>query len=392
MGIKSEISHMLWITWKDLMELRRSKMRMAMMVLMPLIMMAMMSFMFPSSNSVSNIPVAIVNADSGSAGSGIISAIEQMNSESKMMILKNASSEEEARNMIVEGNALGAIIIPENFSQVLSARSSTADITVITDNSNPQISQILSQLLTQIISSMSEEYAVMGLEPMAREIGINPVAMVVPFKAEAKGVTESGSYVEFVIPGLLMMTMITSVMTGLPRAIAYEKDIGTMNGFLAAPISRFSIIGGKALGRIIRGFIQGILSLVLAIVLFRINVYGSLLSIFAILLLGVFSFVGLGIVMTSIAEDEETASMIIMTLTLPMMLLSGIFFPVEMMPSFMQTISRLLPFTYAVDAMRRVMVFGATLGNVYTDVVVMLAFGIATLIIAIPVFERGMTR
>jgi ABC-2 type transport system permease protein len=392
MRAKDEISHTLWIMWKDLMELKRSKMRMAMMVLMPLIMMAMMSFMFPSSNSVSNIPVAIVNADSGNMGSGIISAIEQMNSASGMMVLKNASSEQEARNMIVEGSALGAIVIPENFSQVLTAHSSTIDIMVITDNSNPQISQILSQVLTQIIDAMGQQYAIMGLEPMVNSIGINPVALVVPFKAEAKGVTEGGSYVEFVIPGLLMMTMISSVMTGLPRAIAYEKDIGTMNGFLAAPISRFSIIGGKALGRIIRGFIQGILSLILAIVLFRINVYGNLLSIFAILFLGVFSFVGLGIVLTSIAEDEETASMIIMTLTLPMMFLSGIFFPIQMMPSFMQTISKWLPFTYAVDAMRRVMVFGATLGNVYTDVLVMLVFGIATLIIAIPVFERGMTR
>jgi len=392
MGIKEELSHTLWITWKDLTELRRSKMLMAMMVLMPLIMMAMMSFMFPSTNSVSDIPVAIVNMDSGSMGFEIISDIERMNSESRMMSLKNASSEEEARDMIVEGSALGAIIIPEDFSRILSTHSSTANITVITDNSNPQISQILSQALTQIIDSIGERYAVMNLEPMASEIGINPVAIVVPFRTETKGITESGSYVEFLIPGLLMMTIISSVMTGLPRAIAYEKDIGTMNGFLVAPISRFSILGGKALGRIIRGFIQGILSLILAIILFGINVHGNLISIFTIIFLGVFSFVGLGIILTLIAEDEETASMIIMTLTLPMMFLSGIFFPIEMMPSFMQTISKWLPFTYAVDAMRRIMVFGATLGNVYTDVLVMLFFGIATLVIAIPVFERGMTR
>jgi len=186
MGIKNELSHTLWIMWKDLMELRRSKMRMAMMVLMPLIMMAMMSFMFPSSNSVSNIPVAIVNADSGNMGSGIISAIEQMNSDSGMMVLKNAPSEQEARNMIVEGNALGAIVIPENFSQVLSAHSSTVNITVITDNSNPQISQILSQVLTQVIDAMGQQYAIMGLGPMVKSIGINPVALVVPFRAEAK--------------------------------------------------------------------------------------------------------------------------------------------------------------------------------------------------------------
>lgn len=392
MGIKEEVLHTLWITWKDLTELRRSKMLIVMMVLMPLIMMAMMSFMFPSTNSVSNIPVTVVNIDSGNMGSEIISAIEQMNSESGMMILKNASSEEEARNMIVEGSALGAIVIPEDFSRILSTHSSTANITVITDDSNPQISQILSQVLTQIIDSMGENYAIMNLKPIASEIGINPVALVVPFRAETKGITESGSYVEFVIPGLLMMTIISSVMTGLPRAIAYEKDIGTMNGFLVAPISRFSILSGKALGRIIRGFIQGILSLILAIILFGINVHGNLISIFTIIFLGVFSFVGLGIILTLIADDEETASMIIMTLTLPMMFLSGIFFPIEMMPSFMQTISKWLPFTYAVDAMRRIMVFGATLDNVYADVLVMLSFGIATLLIAIPVFEKGMTK
>lgn len=194
------------------------------------------------------------------------------------------------------------------------------------------------------------------------------------------------------ILGLLMMTMITSVMTGLPRAIAYEKDVGTMSGFLVAPMSRSAIISGKVLGRVITGLIQGVLSLVLAILLFGITIHGNLLWVLITLFLGVFSFVGLGIVLTSIAEDEQTASMIMMTLTMPMMLLSSIFFPIQMMPSFMQTIAYWLPFTYAIDAMRRIMIFGVTLSAVATDMLVMISFGIVMLLIAIPAFNRAMTK
>jgi ABC-2 type transport system permease protein len=77
---------------------------------------------------------------------------------------------------------------------------------------------------------------------------------------------------------------------------------------------------------------------------------------------------------------------------MPMMFLSGIFFPIQMMPSFMQTIAYWLPFTYAIDAMRRIMIFGVTLSAVATDMLVMVGFGVVMLLIAIPAFTRAMTR
>ena len=394
MGLKEELSHALWITWKDLMELRRSKLRMAMMILMPLIIMAMLSFMFPSSSNVlSNIPVATVNGDTGVQGSYLLGNLTAVNAEKGWMTFKNASSFEEARDMIIKGEALGAIVIPENFSETCTMHLYTANITVLTDDSNPQISQMLSQVLTQIINGMSQVQATMNVYPYAQQIHVNPVSIVVPYSANPQGVSGTGgSYVQFMIPGLLMMVMITSVMTGLPRAIAYERDVGTLSGFLVAPISRVSIITGKVLGRVVRGLIQGIASLILAILLFGITIHGNILWVLLTLFLGVFSFVGLGIVLTSVAEDEETAMMIMMTLTMPMMFLSGIFFPIQMMPSFMQTIAYWLPFTYAIDAMRRIMIFGVTLTAVATDMLVMVGFGIVMLLIAIPAFNRAMTR
>lgn len=108
-------------------------------------------------------------------------------------------------------------------------------------------------------------------------------------------------------------------------------------------------------------------------------------------LLGVFSFVGLGVVLTSFARDQETAMMIMMTLMFPMMFLSGVFFPVQQMPWYMQNISKALPLTYA-RALRKVMVLGAGIPQITTELTVLIAFGLVMTTIAVPIFKRAMTR
>jgi ABC-2 type transport system permease protein len=106
----------------------------------------------------------------------------------------------------------------------------------------------------------------------------------------------------------------------------------------------------------------------------------------------VFSFVGLGVVLTSFAKDQETAMMIMMTLMFPMMFLSGVFFPVQQMPWYMQAISKALPLTYAADALRKVMVLGAGIPQITTELTVLITFGVVMTAIAVPVFKRAMTR
>ena len=154
---------------------------------------------------------------------------------------------------------------------------------------------------------------------------------------------ETRSYFSFIAPGIMAMTVMMSVMTGLPVAISQEKEIGTMDGMMVAPINRLSIILGKTLGQTARGLIQGVIILLLAVGIFGVAIQGSILLVFALLLLGVFSFVGLGIVITSFTKDQETAQMLMMTLMFPMMFLSGVFFPIQQMPWYMQDISKVLP-------------------------------------------------
>ncbi len=80
------------------------------------------------------------------------------------------------------------------------------------------------------------------------------------------------------------------------------------------------------------------------------------------------------------------------TLMYPMMFLSGVMFPVQQMPWYMQTISNFLPLTYASDALRKVMVLGAGIPAISTDLIILIAFGIVMTAIALPVFRRMMAR
>jgi ABC-2 type transport system permease protein len=221
----------------------------------------------------------------------------------------------------------------------------------------------------------------------------NTLAVVKPFSVQTRGVVPgTPSYFDFIAPGIMAMTVMMSVMTGLPVAISQEKEVGTMDGMMVAPINRLSIILGKTLGQTARGLLQGVIIFLLAIGLFGVAIQGSVLLVFAMLLLGVFSFVGLGIVITSFTKDQETAQMLMMTLMFPMMFLSGVFFPIQQMPWYMQDISKVLPLTYASDALRKVMVLGAGVSQISTDLLVLIAFGAVMIAIAVPVFRRMMTR
>jgi ABC-2 type transport system permease protein len=81
-----------------------------------------------------------------------------------------------------------------------------------------------------------------------------------------------------------------------------------------------------------------------------------------------------------------------MTITFPMMFLSGAFFPLQQMPGAMQAISKAIPLTYEVEALRQVMVLGAGVGEVLKPMLALIAFGVVTLAISIPAFKHVVAR
>jgi len=399
MGAKSLLSHSFRIARKDLTELFRNRLGLVLLVLMPMFMMVMVGFIYPSNGStISNLPVALVNEDVGYRNSTIASqtftiVLQQINKKTGMMVFSNASNVGDIKSMVQRGDIDGGIVIPSNFSaSIMTGHQGT--LIIVTDESNPQISATIQGVLSAVFDQMGTMLAQQNVQLLNPAVNAsNSLAIVKPYNVQTEGVVSgTPSYFDFIAPGIMAMTVMMSVMTGLPVAISQEKEIGTMDGMMVAPINRLSIILGKTLGQTARGLIQGVIILGLAIGLFGVTIHGSILLVFGLLLLGVFSFVGLGVVITSFAKDQETATMLMMTLMFPMMFLSGVFFPIQQMPWYMQDISKVLPLTYAAQALRKVMVLGAGIPAISNELIVLIVFGAVMIAIAVPVFRRMMTR
>ncbi|MCZ2809308.1 MAG: ABC transporter permease, partial [Candidatus Bathyarchaeota archaeon] len=298
MGAKNMISHSFRIAWKDLMELFRNRMGLVLLILMPIFMMTMVGFIYPSETSLNNVPVALVNEDAGfgdySLSSTFIMTLNSINSNTGMMTLTDASNLDDVRDLIQTGDAEGGIIISSDFtSNIMSGKQGT--VTIVTDESNPQMSAMIQAVLQEVFEQMGTMLAQQNVQGL----GVDPntsLAVVKPYNVQTTGSIEGEfSYFDFIAPGIMAMTVMMSVMTGLPAAISQEREVGTLDGMMVAPINRLTIILGKTLAQMARGILQGVLILVLAVTLFGVTVHGNVLLVFALLLLGVFSFVGLGV-------------------------------------------------------------------------------------------------
>jgi len=396
MGLRRVLRHSAWICWKDLLEFSRSKLRLVMLVLMPLFMMMMVGFIFPTGSTISHTPVALANQDvtvNGiSLGNGLVAELEVVNNHTGMMDLRVATGYDDIKTMIQSGKVSGGIIVPPNFTSDLLA-GKQGSITIMTDQSNPQTSAMIQSVVTKLIEQLGSQAAERNLNQTYNISLQDAPTVLMPYDVQVRGIVPgTPNYFEFVAPGIMSMVVMMSLMTGLPHAISYEKDMGTLDGMLVAPTSRWAIIFGKVLAQSTRGMIQGFIILLMAVLLFGVVIHGSILLVILLILLTVFSFVGLGILITSFADKEETATMVMMTLMFPMMFLSGVFFPIQQMPSYMQTLANFLPLTYAASAMRKVMVLGAGVPAITPEVVILGVFGIVLLTVAVPMFKRAMSR
>jgi len=398
MKITKVLRHSYWVCWKDILEIARNRLALVMLVVMPFFMMIMVGFIFPTMDGMSDVPIAIANRDAGENGTLLADPFLVnfyiFNNRTEMFDITSAEEEDmgKLKSEIRSGGISGGILIPEDFTASLLA-GRAANITIITDQSNPQLSMMVESALKLTIEQIGTIRAKMKLNGTYNVDSNDTSALIKPYLVTVKGIIPGDpNYFQFVAPGIMGMVVMMSLMTGLPHAISYEKDMGTLDGMLVAPINRSSIILGKVMAQTIRGMLQGTIILVLAMLVFDVKIYGNIFLVFFLLILGVYGFVGLGILITSFADTEETACMIMMSLMFPMMIMSGVFFPMEQMPWFMQYVSKVLPLTYSTTGLRKVIVLGGGISNIAFEVMFMAVFGTVLLIIAVPVFKRTMNR
>jgi len=202
-------------------------------------------------------------------------------------------------------------------------------------------------------------------------------------------------YIQFMYPGILAMTVLmTSVMSGI--SIVWDREFGFLKEVLVSPLSRSGVLVGKAVGAATIAIIQGAIMLVLApIVNVPINL-GTVLALLPLLLILSLALSGLGLLIGARMRSQQGFQIVMQLVIFPMMFLSGIFFPVSGVATWLEVLSKLNPVTYGIDAIRQVFlgtevagvtVFGHTMGIVDSAIVVAMA-GVVFLTTAIWAFNK----
>jgi ABC-2 type transport system permease protein len=391
-GLRHSVYISFRIAHKDLLDFWKAKMLIATFMMMPILLMSMFGFMFPptTSNPYKNAPIAMIVDDDGSLAISVANQFKEIAASTAMFKVQDFANYQSAKDSIVTGSMKGVVVIPEGFTAALNSRRQ-ASILITVDDTNPQMGSMIYQEAASIVSMISNALGQSIISKMGN--AGDPSFISEPISVQRVNFigTRTNTF-EFLAPGFMALTVVTGSLSGLGAAIAREKEQGTMDGIMVAPVPRNTIVAGKMMAQTVRGLIQAFLILGLSMLLFDVVVYGSLLVMVVVMLLGVASFAGIGIIATSIAPEQETAQMMMMLMQFPMMFLSGILFPMDQLPVWLQSIGRMLPLYYAADALRKVIVLNASLNQIVPDVAVLFLYSIVTLAVAIPVFNKAMAR
>jgi ABC-2 type transport system permease protein len=207
--------------------------------------------------------------------------------------------------------------------------------------------------------------------------GENP-PQVVTVQSESL-VSENYRFIDFFVPGLIGMTLMT---TGIFGAIGWNtrnRELGILKKLATTPLSKLEWIIGVVLFELVMCAISTVVILTVGVLVFDLRVLPSIYSIILIVA-GAITFPGMGMVIARFVKETDSADAAANAITFPMMFLSGTFFPLEMMPEFLREIAKVLPLTYLSEGLRDSMVYGNASSALYNTAIV-LVVGIVFIVI-----------
>jgi len=201
-------------------------------------------------------------------------------------------------------------------------------------------------------------------------------------------VTQPGSrYIDFLIPGLLGMGMMMSGAWGVGWSIVDMRTGKLLKRLVATPMKRSHFLLSFMLSRTILTLLEVLFFVAYARLLFGVQVFGSLVQFVACALFGSLSFAGMAILIASRAQNTQTAGGLMNLMTMPMMLVSGVFFPSTFFPEWSQPVIQALPLTAVLDGLRGIMLDGASLLSLGPQLLVMALWGVIPFGIALKIFR-----
>jgi ABC-type multidrug transport system permease subunit len=208
------------------------------------------------------------------------------------------------------------------------------------------------------------------------------------FQVENETVTEPGGrYIDFLVPGLLGMSLMGGGLWGVGFVTVDMRIRKLLKRFLATPMRRSHFLGAIMISRLLFMIPEVAIVLLFSWVTFGVVIHGSLAAVAVLILLGAFTFSGIGLLVASRARTIEMVSGLMNLVMLPMWVLSGIFFSSERFPDVIQPFIKALPLTPLINAFRAVMQEGAPLSALGPELAILAAWGAVTFVLALRWFR-----
>jgi ABC-2 type transport system permease protein len=207
-------------------------------------------------------------------------------------------------------------------------------------------------------------------------------------KTETTQSSEPGArYIDFLIPGLLGMNLMNSGMWGVGFAVVDMRQRKLLKRFVASPMRRTDFLLALGSSRLVLMLIEVALLLGFGMLAFHMRVEGGLLAILLIAAIGAVSFGGIGLLTASRADKVESVSGLINLVMMPMWIFSGVFFSYERFPEAVQPLIKALPLTALNDALRAVILQGASLGSQLPRLAILAVWGGLSFVLALKWFR-----
>jgi ABC-2 type transport system permease protein len=245
-------------------------------------------------------------------------------------------------------------------------------ITAYLNQARPAQSQVARAILEQ--SAARASFGVAGTQPA--------------FAVEAKPLAgRNVTYVDFLVPGVIGMSVMQTGIFSLAFALVRLKDNGSLRRLLATPMRKIDFLAAQVVVRVLMAIVQVVLLLAVAVLLFHFDLFGNVGYLLLAAGLGATIFISLGFVIAGVSKNEDTVPALGNLVVLPMMFLSGVFFPIDSVPSWLRVVSDRLPLTYLNEALRRISVNGNSLWEVRWNVVWMGAWLVVMTVLALRTFR-----
>ncbi len=375
--MRASLSRIAHVMWKEFIQLSRDRRMFGLVLLMPVI--ELIIFGYVVATDITDIALAVCDYDRSASSRNYV---DHLVHSGYFRIAAPCTHIAEANRLLDRGTVKVVLTIPPDFSEKLR-RGKTAEISALIDGSNSNIAMIASAYLEQITLT----HAVQVRFPdrgTGDRIVVHPRVEAEPrvwFNPELRSV-------RYMVPAILCVVLMELLVVLTAIAIVREKERGTIEQIIVTPIRAGEFVLGKALPFIVIGYVNMAAVMLAGRYWFGVEMVGSLSLLLVLSLLFIMTCLGMGLLVSTVSNTQQQASMLGQFLLLPNLFFSGFMFPISSMPEMIQHLTHIIPLKYYIRIVRGIYLKNAGWAELWDESLVLLVFGVAILTAASFIFRK----